>query len=182
MTTQLSNLDISSIKQKFSDIWGDIDPIELGLASAKIDVSVLLCSLLEQAEISRSGLAEKLGWKPSRVTKVLSGDENITIETLFKVCNATGYAFDVVARKPNEAHALQPWQRDELQESLESVSKKLNHNLTRVEAMLETATAINQRMFNMASDWQRAKSGKATNYTQTLASNDAEIEYAARAT
>lgn len=78
---------------------------------AKVAVAADLAILVAEAGISRSDLAKKLGWTRARVSQVLSGQGNLTIETMHAVAKAAGSSFDVVFRKPAAARALQPWQQ-----------------------------------------------------------------------
>ena len=78
---------------------------------AKVAVAADLAILVAESGISRSDLAKKLGWTRARVSQVLSGEGNLTIETMHAVAKAAGSSFDVVFRKPAAARAMQPWQQ-----------------------------------------------------------------------
>lgn len=78
---------------------------------AKVAVAADLAILVAEAGISRSDLAKKLGWTRARVSQVLSGQGNLTIETMHAVAKAVGSSFDVVFRKPTASLALQPWEQ-----------------------------------------------------------------------
>lgn len=84
----------------------------------KADVAVDIQAMMKSAGVSRKELANLLGWKASRVTKILSGEENLTLRTLQDVYWKLGYEYDVVARKIGERRALQPWQRSALRPRL----------------------------------------------------------------
>lgn len=71
-----------------------------------------LVGLLRHHKISRSELAQKLGWSKGRVTKVLSGDVNLTIKTMTTITQKLGYDFDVVFHNKNYEKPKQPWQID----------------------------------------------------------------------
>lgn len=45
--------------------------------------------------MTQKELADKLGWKTSRVSKVLHGTSNLTLKTIFDVCEALETDFDV---------------------------------------------------------------------------------------
>lgn len=85
-----------------------------------VDISVIkmeqvashLIGLLRHCNISRSELARELGWKKSRVTKVLSGDENLTIKTITIITQKLGYDFDVIFHNKNYEKPKQPWRID----------------------------------------------------------------------
>lgn len=77
----------------------------------KVSVAADLTILVAESGISRSDLAKKLGWSRARVSQVLSGESNLTIETIYAVAKAVGVAFDVVFRKPASARATQMWEQ-----------------------------------------------------------------------
>ncbi len=64
-----------------------------------VDVAADLTLLLHQAGMSREDLASNLGWSSDRLSQVLSGNENITLQAIAAVAGSLGYTFDVVFRK-----------------------------------------------------------------------------------
>lgn len=180
MTTTTTRPDIHAIKAAFADFWGHVDAFEAGLDSVKLDVSVMLCSLLEKVGISRAQLAEKLGWKPSRVTRVLSGDENLTLKTIFEVCYAAGMTYDVVVRKLNEHQALQPWQKAAIHEDIVEVRNTLNHQLNEAQAILSIAKELVKRQTMMSAVWNHQPTQSVKRSFMTLAAND-EVHHVALA-
>lgn len=60
------------------------DPLE----DLKIDLAVTIERALDEEEVSRKQLAEALGVKSPRVSKILSGEANLTLETLASVASA----------------------------------------------------------------------------------------------
>lgn len=90
------------------------------LSCKHIDISIVkmeqvashLVGLLRHSNISRAELATQLGWKKSRVTRVLSGDENLTIKTISTITQQLGYDFDIVFHNKNYERPKQPWQTD----------------------------------------------------------------------
>lgn len=81
---------------------------------AKVLVAADLTVLVAHSGISRSELAKKLGWSRARVSQVLSGQGNLTIETIHAVAQAAGFAFDVAFRKSGAIRARQPWEEPRL--------------------------------------------------------------------
>lgn len=86
----------------------------------EIDMSIIkmeqiashLVGLLRHRKISRAELAKDLGWSKGRVTKVLSGDENLTIKTITTITSKLGYDFDIIFHNKNYEKPKQPWQID----------------------------------------------------------------------
>ena len=92
-------------------LFGDLIAAHEGLADElkAVDVAADLTLLLHHAGQSRAELARALGWSRARVTQVLSGHENLTVQTIAAVTKALGYTFDAVFRKVGAAAAAQPW-------------------------------------------------------------------------
>ena len=92
-------------------LFGDLIAAHDGLAEElkAVDVAADLTLLLHHTGKSRADLARALGWSRARVTQVLSGQENITVQTIAAVTNALGYTFDAVFRKAGAPAAAQPW-------------------------------------------------------------------------
>jgi len=57
---------------------------------AKLDFTEELLAIMERQEISRTDLAKLLNVKPSRITSLLRGLNNFTLETLVRLCRAVG--------------------------------------------------------------------------------------------
>ncbi len=92
-------------------LFGDLIAAHEGLADElkAVDVAADLSLLLHHTGKTRAELARALGWSRARVTQVLSGHENLTVQTIAAVTKALGYTFDAVFRKAGAAAAAQPW-------------------------------------------------------------------------
>lgn len=92
-------------------LFGELIAAHEGLAEQlkAVDVAADLTLLLYHAGKSRADLARALGWSRARVTQVLSGHENLTVQTIAAVTKALGYTFDAVFRKTGAPAATQPW-------------------------------------------------------------------------
>lgn len=92
-------------------LFGELIAARVGLAEdlKAVDVAADLTLLLHHAGVSRADLARKLGWSRARVSQVLSGQENITVQTIAALAGALGYTFDTVFRKASATAASQPW-------------------------------------------------------------------------
>jgi transcriptional regulator with XRE-family HTH domain len=100
---------IMSRKALFADLQSELPDLKADLA--KVSVAADLSVLLAQSNCTRSELATRLGWSRARVTQVLSGEGNLTIETVHAVAQALGHTFDVVFRKHDARRQPQPWER-----------------------------------------------------------------------
>lgn len=94
----------------FSFLGSDYE-IEKSLIQMELTANRLVF-LLKHSGLSRAELARKLGWKKSRVSKVLSGDMNLTIKTITAISEALGYDFEVIFYNEDYPKPKQPWQID----------------------------------------------------------------------
>ena len=95
--------------KSFSDIWAVFDEDE-PFDNVKADVSDSLTMLLAFSGVSRKSLGESTGWTKSRISKILSGFENLTLKTVFEIAKVAGYEFDITFRKKSQRKPIQPWQ------------------------------------------------------------------------
>lgn len=72
--------------RKHDDYW---------IAGVVDDVTEALCQRMEEADISRSELARRLGTSPAYVTKILRGTANFTLASLVKLARAVGMELEV---------------------------------------------------------------------------------------
>lgn len=98
-------------------MFGDVYDIDMSVMQMETIASDLVF-LLKHSGLSRSDLASQLGWNKSRITKVLSGDENLTIKTITSIAEGLGYGFDVVFYNENYDQPKQPWHIDKLNKSV----------------------------------------------------------------
>lgn len=56
--------------------------------AAKIDFAIMLNSLLAEKGFSQSGLAARAGKSKSAISRLMSGDSNLTVETMVSVLHA----------------------------------------------------------------------------------------------
>lgn len=125
----------------FESLWDDEDLIFEAKAQ---DVAIELASAVQKAGFSRAELAKKLNWKPSRVTKVLTGSSNLTLKTIFQICRAIGLEFDVVLRKAHQqAEVVDPDKR-------QAIYQEAVHNLHKSRQLLQAATELHRRVSQRA--------------------------------
>ena len=125
---------------------------------AKVAVAADLAILVAESGINRSDLAKKLGWTRARVSQVLSGQGNLTIETMHAVAKAVGSSFDVVFRKPAGSLALQPWQQNAALQLPMSDEPELPNWMSRADdhEMRALLAAIDHRATHRAVSIERA--------------------------
>lgn len=107
------------------------------------EVAVDLASEFAKSGMTQKELADQLGWKPSRVSKVLHGASNLTLKTLFEVCEALNIEFDIDFDR-----------RGARQDEIAITQLKYRE----IEAMLQTAKLLNQASWRKSSQpvvkWQ----------------------------
>jgi transcriptional regulator with XRE-family HTH domain len=74
-------------------------------------VAIDLSIALAESKLSRQAVANKAGMKLPQLSRQLSGEVNLTLDSIGKICEAIGYDFDMVLRKAKDKAALQPWQQ-----------------------------------------------------------------------
>lgn len=83
-----------ALKPLFGDLIAGHKGLDQELKT--IDVAADLTLLVHHSAMSHEDLASNLGWSTDRLSQVLSGNENITVQTIAAVAGALGYTFDVV--------------------------------------------------------------------------------------
>jgi transcriptional regulator with XRE-family HTH domain len=137
MTESIMHATDHEITSLFASMWDDDEVVFEAKAQ---DVAIALASAVETAGLTRAELAKKLDWKPSRVTKVLTGHSNLTLKTIFQVCHAIGLEFDVVLRKSNErAAVIDPVQHHALHQEAMT-------NLHKTRELLNAATLLHRKI------------------------------------
>lgn len=90
------------------DFIDELEPEDIQKEVVAADLSMLLM----HSNYSRTRLGADLGYGKSRISRILSGDENLTLKTLTKVADALGYTFDVIFYNKNYPKPKQPWNID----------------------------------------------------------------------
>ncbi|MFO8026209.1 MAG: helix-turn-helix domain-containing protein [Opitutales bacterium] len=78
-------------KNPLAEAFADsIATVDSQVEQRKLAVVEELLQFMKREGIKCSELAERMGVGPSRITKMLSGDENLTIDTLVRAGHAVG--------------------------------------------------------------------------------------------
>jgi plasmid maintenance system antidote protein VapI len=109
MTVSTALITTNHLPQHEEDMFSDLEPIS-AFDVKKDYVATQLAALMSFCGKNRSEIALGLGWKKSRVTKVLSGKENLTLKSVLEFSSYLGFDFDVVFHGTNEQRPKQPWQ------------------------------------------------------------------------
>ena len=96
-------------KDDFSYLFDFSDFNTVDLSKEKIASS--LAALISYSGIKRKDLAKKLKWKESRLSKALSGRQNLTLKSITEITVALGYDFDIIFHKDYDIKPyIQPWE------------------------------------------------------------------------
>jgi DNA-binding phage protein len=79
--------------------------------SRRNKLAINLSIAVAESGRTRQAIADQAGIKLSQLSRQLSGDTNLTLDSIGKICDAIGYDFDVVLRRQGARPALQPWQQ-----------------------------------------------------------------------
>lgn len=120
-------------------------------------VAIDIVRAMTEIGLTQTQVAEKLGWKPSRVSRVLHGAPNVTLRTLNDLATALGFEFDVIYRRAGQRRAPQPWERQAMLNDAVTVCRKIDSlhdtaraNLTESKVMLDTARLLVRRGWSTA--------------------------------
>lgn len=69
------------------------ETVEFEVETTKLEFTETLLAAMETKGITKAKLAELLGVKPARVSALLRGDNNFTIDTMVRLCRALGLRF-----------------------------------------------------------------------------------------
>lgn len=65
-----------------------------------LDLSISICTRMEELGLTKKELAEKAGMKPSGLSRIISGEQNMTLSTIAKLERALDIRFDSGFRYP----------------------------------------------------------------------------------
>jgi transcriptional regulator with XRE-family HTH domain len=108
MTTSTALVATNQLQAE-DDIFSHLQPIS-AFDVKKDYIATQLAALMSFCEKSRSDMAEGLGWEKSRITRILSGENNLTIKTIWEFSSYLGFDYDVVFHSADQRRPQQPWQ------------------------------------------------------------------------
>lgn len=91
----------------FDDVY-DIDASELAMQRLASDFILLL----KHVGVTREQFAELTGYSINYISRILSGDVNMSIHDITVLAEALGYSFDIVFFNEEYERPLQPWTID----------------------------------------------------------------------
>jgi len=87
--------------KSFSQIFREAAAsLEFEVDSKKVQFTEEMLAVMEQEKISRSRLANLLQVAPARVTALLRGNNNFTLETMIRICRALGVEYSHHIQRP----------------------------------------------------------------------------------
>lgn len=143
-------------KINMAELWNEAtSDIDYRFEIKAQNVAIELVRAVNELGLTQAQLATKLGWKPSRVSRILHGATNVTLRTLFELTEAIGLEFDIIYRHVEQRRAAQPWEKHALMVDALAICRKIDklhinaqENLTKSELMLDTARRLNKRAWS----------------------------------
>lgn len=83
-------LKVIKAKNPLAEAFAEPFDLDQEVVYRKLTVVEELLQFMKREGINRSELAERMGVRPSRITKMLRGDSNLTIDTLVRAGRAVG--------------------------------------------------------------------------------------------
>lgn len=96
----------------------------------RMDVAADLGIAIAESQQTRKEVAERAEMKPALLSRQLSGEVNLTLDSIGRICDAIGYDFDVILRKAIEPAARQPWERQLDRASIYRLMHDTQHKVT----------------------------------------------------
>ena len=90
MKIKITKQEPSAIQEFFSKPLDFSQRVEV----KKLQIAGMLCKAMKVIGLNRKELAEKMNIKPSRVTAMLDGSQNLTIETIMRASEAVNQKFE----------------------------------------------------------------------------------------
>ena len=136
--------------QDFHNLFSDLAPLA-PFDIKKEELAAQLTALLAHTDTSRSEFAALSDWKKSRVTAILNGNGNPTFKTLWEFARFLGYEADLHFRRPEEAHAQEPWNskspvftQDDIRAGIAHIAQALSTFNIEIESAHQVAHALTQ--------------------------------------
>lgn len=104
--------------ESFSDAFYGKESADEKLADYLMDLCELVYDRMKELGMNKSDLARKLGMPPSRITKILSGESNMTLKTISQLDAALDLDIDLLdaarcRQTPGECHCKVNWTGEE---------------------------------------------------------------------
>lgn len=116
---------------------------EYELGALLLDLNVDVIGGMERLGLSRTDLAERLGTSRAYVTKLLDGQENMTLKTLVRVANALEMKVD--ARFIPRERAARPAKKARVKTDLKRPAEAKTAAKTRAKAVAKTRPRASKR-------------------------------------
>ncbi len=88
------HLDTDNLGNEFEALFADAESHDaFHVSAAKLRFTEDMLANMEKIGLSKSELADKLGVKPAQISRLCSGRNNFTLETMVKIARALGCEF-----------------------------------------------------------------------------------------
>lgn len=130
-------------KNPLADVLSDSPSVEAEAEYKKLMIMEELLKLMREEGINRTQLAERMGVKPSRITAMMSGSNNFTIETLVRAGRALDAELVQHFVPKNHAAHFSICHEDEVNEAFSVKAKEVRVNPVEFKIGRPTATDDN---------------------------------------
>lgn len=118
-----------ALDPEIAEFWAALESDEeFWVQQTLTDVAVDLHSLLAQAGLSRSSLAERIGKTPAYITKILRGDVNFTLRSLVLLARALHGRLHVRITHQDQSRRLVPTDGYQLADIHNDVPVSMHHS------------------------------------------------------
>lgn len=109
------------LETKMNSIWkNELTDAESARLDLRIDAAYAIEQAMKSARVSRSELATKLGTSKSYITKILTGDANLTLDTMASI--ATALDMSIAAPEFKRKTNLSAWEKTSVSTAPQSAS------------------------------------------------------------
>jgi len=102
------NKELINTSSEFTNPFTDsLDKLEMKQMQWSSSLTALMINLGK----TRSQMAELIGWNKSRITRILGGETNPTLATVYAFSEALGFDFDIVFYNKDHPRPVQFWNK-----------------------------------------------------------------------
>ena len=118
-------IEISKRQNPVAQLFAQPASVVAEVEAHKVAIADELAALMQQNGVSKAELARRLKIQPSRVTSMLSGTSNFTIETMVRAARAVGGAYHQTLLPAEKKVRWQAWQDSEVHPDLLATTRTM---------------------------------------------------------
>lgn len=125
MKIKITKQQPSAIQEFFSKPLNFSQRVE----KKKLQIAGMICKGMEKLGLNRTKLAKEMGIKPSRVTAMLDGTQNLTIETIMRASEALDLKFECTLVPKTHATHWVSYEKQSQFKEISNVSDSVIHTI-----------------------------------------------------